>query len=174
VSYADFSGMSVGQALKELAVITGSFVSVGNHVTGLFAPRDTVMRDRSYEIADVAIDQRRRHITELYRDSVQFNGTTDAGEDFAVVRGLIADDSRRLDLSSSFVTSEVSATGVCDLYLGLLSTPRGEIEGTFHEPAEPYLPLDRIILQDGKTYDVLSVISDLDDEEQELRLLEVV
>ena len=106
-------------------------------------------------------------------NSVAVTGTDAAtGEDFEVIAGDSGDSAHRLELSSVLINDAGLASAVGNGFYSLLSARRAEVNVTIREPEERIAPLSRIAL-DGIEYDVLEARTDLEDEEQELRLVEV-
>lgn len=169
IPYADFEGLSCGAALRELAILTGSFVTVDEFGIGSFVPRSYVIRDRSTEELADPIDMQRKSLSENYRDSVKVAGTAADDTDFEVVAGVRGDPSKQLEISSPLIQEEPLAEAVAALYASLLGSVVPQAEATVREPAERLRPLDRIRLA-GRDWDVLDAELDLEDETQKVKL----
>lgn len=174
VPYADFDGMSVGKALKELALMTMSFLRVDHNRIGRFIGRaqNQEERDAPPIELDTPLRRRRRVLWEFFRDSVEVKGEAADGSSVEAVAGDTGASAKRLSLSSSFVTSEALAYGIASQYLGYLNQRRTEEEITIREPDQVIEPLGKVFL-DGRTYMVTEKRHNYLDREMELRIFEL-
>lgn len=173
IPYADFEGLSVGGALRELAIIAVAYVSVDHNRIGIFRGRSNLVSKREVDRIELQtpIERESMPVTELYRSSVAVVWVDSLGEDRETIRGDTGDSQRRLSIESRLVTNAIIAEAVASAYAALLSVVRGEEQVTVPEGTELVRPLTQVVLE-GRTYDVLEATSDLEDEEQELRLVE--
>jgi hypothetical protein len=174
VPYADFSGMSVAKALKELALATMSYIHVDHNRIGLFQGRAIRQEERDAPPIDLTepLERRSRILWEFYRTSVEVRGETADGTAVTATAGEQGASARRQTFSSQFVNSEALAFGVATQYLGYLGQRRREEEVTVREQDPTPHVLDKVRL-DGRDYLVAEARHDFLQREIELRLYEL-
>lgn len=170
VPYADFDGMSCGAALRELAIMSASFVTVDENRVGSFKARSFMPTGLVRDLDDV-LERVTTPVWELYRSSVTVSGDTEADTEIRQTGGETGDSANRLELSLSIPITDSLAMALANLYVSYLSAVRKQEDVKVPEDGDLIQPLDLVRL-DGTRYLVLEARTDLEDREQELVLVE--
>jgi len=175
IPYADLESTSIGTALKELALISLSFVQVDHASRSVsIVARDTVgdpILDLGSHEPGAPIEMTERPQWEGYRTSVVVSGETQDGDSFDVVSGDSA--ARRIEISSKFASSESVGLAIASSYAELLGQLRRSMEVTIEETGTILRPFD-VVRLDGIKWLVQEAETDLARRVQRLELIEVV
>ncbi len=174
VPYADFSGMSVAAALRELALMTMSHVTVDSGREGRFSGRALDLLSKREEVQQLPapLQRTRSQLWEFYRTSVEVRGEDASGSEVSAIAGDAGASARRESFSSKFVTSEALAAGIAHQYLGYLGKERSEELVTVPDAGRAVHALDRVELA-GVEHLVINARRDLIRGEATLRLFAV-
>jgi len=172
IPYADFEGLSVSAALRELALISMSVFEVDRFKVGSFRGRGSALTNSDPVELDTPLDRETVPIWEFYKASVTVEGETEAGAEIEATVGATGDSARRLELSLGLVTTQSLAKAVADLYLSFLSAKRRQESVTVIESGTIHRTFDRVKL-DGVEYMVLEPETELLDREQSMQLVTV-
>lgn len=172
--YADFSGLSVAGALREVALGTISYVNVdhqkiGNLKTRLLA--DPVAAASAPRL-DAPIDNESWPLWEFYRTSAEVTGRTSAGDEISKIAGDTGDSQHRMSISSQLIQSDGLAEVVATFYVGLLSRKLRQEEVTVHETGQLLHVLD-FVRMDGIVWLIVELSLDVEERQHDLRLIEV-
>lgn len=169
VSYADFTGKSLAEALKDLAVLCNALFWIDDDGAGHFVARD--LYDPG-QILDTTGRVKDRLDSALWDQSVQYVEVTGGG--FDVTAGDKNFSSSGLSLDSPLAPNEAFDQALADDYADFYARRRAEIELTLIDPdGHIYRPLDRVTL-DGLRYLVYESDHDLVNDEVRLTVLEDV
>ncbi len=173
VPYADFSDLSCAAALRELALVSMSYVDVDAFKIGTLRGRgirDAEALRQAYEI-DTPLEMEVWPLTEFYRASAKISGTDPAGQSIEAVTGDVGDSARRIELDGQLVTTGGLAEAVGNEYVSFLSVERRQAEVTVKETGRVLRPTDYVVL-DAATWRVLQADLQTIERKQNLRLLE--
>ncbi len=170
IPYADHSGLSVAEALKNLAVLTNAVFWVDDDFEGHFVARDLLPALPPVEIGGSVLSRVETH---LWDQSVQYVEVS-GGSAAAQVSGNHAFAASGLSLSSPFMPNDAMAQALADSYYAFLSLQRRFIElSNEDKDGRIFQPLDRVLL-DGLRYLVYESEHDPANDQATLRLLEDV
>jgi len=182
IPYADFDGLSVAGALRELCLIANSTVKATAYGDirvesrwFYFGDEDNMGRAADLSSArdlPEPLEQESLQLSEFYRESVEVTGTTEAGDSISAIAGDTGASARRETIDSQLVTSLALASAVAAQWAEFLSGLQSQEEVTLPAGDVLYAPLDLVKLA-GLTYLVLSADTDLQSCEQDLTLLEI-
>ena len=171
--YADFSGLSVAGALREVALGTLSYVTVDNYRIGSLSSRLPMglASDPPATRLDVPLEQQSWPLWEFYRTSVEVTGRTVAGIEISKIAGVTGDSQHRMSLSSQLVQTPGLAEVIATFYVGLLSRKLRQEEVTVAETGRLLHVLERAVL-DGVKWTILELTFSGADREYNLRMVE--
>lgn len=176
IEYADFSGLSCGGALKELALMSGVYVTVSVHRVGQMRPRPALSVDDGARILDEEgeqpLDLERLPVWEDYRASIEVKYTRSDGTTGTIVVGHTGDSARRLSVSPKLTLTDSMALVMASALYGWAGSVRKEENGTWISPTLYLRPLDQCRF-DGSPYRVIRVDTNVNSDEQEMRLVEI-
>lgn len=171
VPYADFSGRSCGDALKQLALISACHLMVDHYGTGLLVGRDRLAQITDpLPIAGTPLKQTKMPVWEWWRNSVEVKGQDESGEDISAIVGNTGDSAKRLGVDIDLPITPPWASVIGNAYLEFLSPLRVQLDLEIPEPEAPVRILNRLRLDDGRIYWVLRSSLDLGRMTQELQL----
>lgn len=174
VPYADFEGLTVGGALKELALFAASYVFVDAQKTGYIASRSatTVQGSEVLDIGGRVLEWSESPVWEQYRSRVVLTAKTEAGADLeAAVGSPTSGDAWELDLQLPTTQGYLSA--LASDYLAWFGSIRRGAECTILRPSEFPHFLSRILVGDT-TWRVLVAEADRLNRSVTLQLAEEV
>jgi len=171
IAYADLEDTSLSSALKDLAVMTLSFIRVDIERGVLdFVPRN-FSAEPLYNLDDPApLEEEEMRLSSVYRSSVQVSGETPEGDSFEVVMG--SSLARRAEVESKFVQSESVALALASALSAQLGTFRREMNHTRIEDVERVRALS-VVERLGSRWLVFSSELNLENREQTIRLVEI-
>lgn len=138
VAYADFEGKSVGEALKDLAVLTNAVFWVDDSGEGRFVARDLYDPGSIMEIGDRIKTRTDSAIWDQTVQYVEVGDTVSGDNDFSATG---------LSLDSEFAPNEAFRQALADSYAEFYSRKRAEVECDVHDPdGHIYQPLDRVTI----------------------------
>jgi len=174
VRYADFSGKSCAEAMKELAIVTAGIVDVDHQKSMRLTPRAYVGSGDAVLDVSTPIEQSRSLFGDIYRASVVAKGTGPAPDNlsFEVVAGDRGDSARRLEINSDFITTGGVATSVALSTFQFLGSVTSQIEATIDDDGTLLRPFDRVTLS-GLPYAIYKIETDLETHEHVVTLLSV-
>lgn len=168
VSYADFEGISIAEALKKLAVITNSLFWVDDDLQGHFVARDL------YDVGSVTNIESRikeRQDTLLWDQTAQY--VTVSGNSIEATAGDAGFASEGIDLDSAFLPNEAFAQALADSYFAFYSAARQYSESVLHDKdGTIFRPLDRVTPDGASRFLVYESDHSLIDDEVSVTLLE--
>jgi hypothetical protein len=173
IRYADFENKSCADAATQLAVVTNSIVYVDEFRSLALRNRRGLGRGDALRDLDVIFGSTERHISEVYRTSVQVKGKLSSGGTIDVVVGETGDSARRMEIDSPLVSTNGMAVATGIATLQFVSVIRSERECVVPCDETPLRFGDRVTVGE-KAYVVYKGEIDLESEEQQLTLLEVV
>ena len=142
IKYADFTDMSVGEALKLLAVFANALFWIDDDLQGHFVSRD--LYDAG-AVQDITNRVKERSDTILWEQTSQWTSLT--GNDIAVTSGDQAFAVDGIELESSLLPNECFAQALVDSYQTFYSKQRQYSELEVHDvDGRIYRPLDRVML----------------------------
>jgi hypothetical protein len=176
IPYADFSGLSVGGALAQVALMTASTVSVDENRIGQFIGRLSVQAvgPDPVELTDDPSEATEMALSEWYRDSVKITGRNEAGDEIVVISGVGGDSANRLELDLQLPLTESLAAAVANVYWLALSKPARERIETICEPPTGPLRVYGRVNRYGATWMVRAVELDAHSQTQQITLVEEV
>ena len=172
IPYADFKGMSVAQALKELALVTACYVTVSQEKVGKFLKRNINTLESIAELSP-PIERNERPIFEFFRDSVEVKGEDEDGNKFEFIAGDAGSSGKRLSISTKFAQSGGKVRDIALDSLAYLNVNREENELVIDEGEILFRVLD-VVTMDSKNFLVIEAKNDILERTQELRLIEVI
>lgn len=162
VPYADFSGASCAEALREIALISMSYVEVDHFKLGSLrsrTSRNTVKRLQAYEI-DEPLERVSWPVYEFYRTSAKISGTDSSGGAVSAVTGEAGDSAHRLELDGKLVSTGGLAEAIGLGYVSQLAVKRRQEELSFVETGQTLTAGDYIYM-DGAFWRLLETNFDL-------------
>ena len=162
VPYADFDGLSVGGALRELAIVSLSYFSVDVDRRGIFVGRgaDDSRRRRNAVALGDPITLTEWPLWDQFRTSARVTGRDPAGQEIEGIVGDTGDSARRIEIDGKLVSSGGLAEAVGNAAVSFLSVRRSGLEGTWHAPAAGAIHVLDYVTHAGRDHLVLG--ADLD------------
>lgn len=172
VPYANWDGLSIAGALKELAKITVSYLAVDRYNSGSLLQRLAV--EAGTVVADLGtpLNRPERTIWEHYYRSVRVTFTDAAGVQQERIAGDRGASGSRLDVDPKLVDNDALADSIGAFYLVYVSQLRAQAEALVREGEETVRPLD-LVTMDDRTWLVADSRMDPVERELTLRLFEV-
>lgn len=184
IEYADFSDMSCGAALRELAQAVGCYVTVRHDRVGIVQPRATPDVDQQARILDeesdgdsfAPLEETLLPLWADYRAGVRVSWKDADGNDGDdVIAGDAGDSAKTLELSPDLPLTESLALALASALHGYVSVIRREAQQSFRVQGELVRPLDQVRLATlGGNWLVVSATTSHQRSTQELRLIELV
>jgi hypothetical protein len=172
VPYANFEGMDVGAAMKELALISMSYFKVDVHGHGIMRGRAFINTSGGPALPE-PFEEEDMPLWEGYRSSIEAAGETEAGVEVKALVGDTGDSAHREEFSSVLITSEGMAYAVALQYLAFHSIARKQIQAKIPETAIGLLHnLDQVELG-GIPVLIYEAEHDLQEQTYDLKLVEV-
>ena len=170
VSYADHSGLSVAQALANLAVIANAAFWVDDDLQGHFVARDLLPAG---EIFDASALVQEQNEVAIWDQTYQYVSLAGSGVD--VTSGVKAFASQGITINSPLLPNEAFSQLLCDQYYTFYSKKRALVESVLHDrDGHIYRPLDRVNLGGPSRYMVYESDHALPSDEVTVTLLEDV
>ena len=153
VPYADMNAKSVAAGMRQLAIITLTYVEVDELKFGTLTSRAIEADQSRRQTVDVGVPVSRRSwlLWEQYRTSVLVSGTDQAGNKLEVTAGDTGASARRLEISGDFITSGGLADAIGRAYVSFFSRLRTQDELDVVESGNIVMPL-MYISMDGHSY----------------------
>lgn len=173
VLYADFEGKSCAAAMKDLALITMSYLEVDENKVGTLRGRASEDAERKLQPVVVSrpLEMEEWPVFEFFRTSCLVTGRTEDGEDIEEVVGDTGDSARRLEIDSALITTPALAQTIGLQYVSFLGVPRRQAEIVIEESNDLIRPSEYIDL-DGTLWLVVEASLDAKRREYRLRALE--
>lgn len=175
IAYADFSGSSCGEALKDLATSSAAVLYVDKDNKGWFVGRSSLAAAfgaTPTALSDL-IEKHQRSVWQWYRNSVTITSTdTRTGEEIRETAGTATDSELREEIEAPYASTPGVARALAANFLAWLDRDSGELEVTIPEPASGYVKLFGIVTIGSTNYRVLRAETDVADREQQLLLVE--
>ena len=174
VPYADLEGKSVAAGLREIALMTVSYVNVDVNSIGTVRQRSYLSSAKRRRLPDIGrpLSRISRLLWEFYRTSVKVTGRTESGTAIEVITGKTGDSAKRLDLDGAWITTRALATAIGDAHSEFLSVQRGQEDVTIAESDEPIHVLQNVRMA-NRSYLAVSCTNDTKARQFDLRLVEV-
>ena len=178
IDYADFSGLSCAEAAKEVAYLLGAYVKIDAYALAALRPRilAIAMADADAQVLDepeAPLEIERSPVWEDYRSSVEIKGTRPDGSSVTVLVGDTGDSARRLSLTPKLKVSDSIAVAMATSFHSHFNTVRKEERMTIRNTGVLLRPLDHAWFE-SRPYLVVEAETDLLQEEQDLRLIELI
>lgn len=176
IPYADFSGLSVCGALKELAIVTGSHFWVDEYKVGYLIARKSARLTGAdpVDIDDPLMGSTTRPIWEWLRRSITVSGSTETGTSVEVSVGESGDSSTALSISTQLPVNEAFAGAIGSAYLAFLGAEREQRDWQIVEPVAGRVRfLGRARAPDGRSFLAIRVETEHVERVQTLQLVEV-
>lgn len=171
VRYADHSGLSVAEALKNLAVLCNAVFWVDDDGQGHFVARDLLPAGPVPAADDRILDQVE---TQLWDQAVLYVSVSGGAVTVAQVSGDHAFAAKGIDISSPLFPNDAFAQAAADSYAGFYAGNRRFVEATMRDPdGTIFRPLDRWTIG-GRRYVVYESDHDLANDQLRVRFLEDV
>lgn len=168
VAYADHEGISVGEALINLAVLTNAVPWLDDHLQGHFVARDLIPTGDVMAIDDKVLQ---RNSMKLWDEAAQYTNVT-GPDGIDVVSGNDAFSSEGLEVNSPLIPNEAFAQALADALYAFYSRQRSSEEVLLHlDGTRIYRPMDRVTLGPSR-FLVYESDHDLGNDEVTLTLLE--
>lgn len=171
IDYADHEGLSVAEALKNLAVLANALFWVDDDGQAHFVARDIYDAGAVLPLDDNVnrLDMDRVE-DPIWEESISYIEVSGGG--FAAVSGLKAFAASGLSLDSPLIPNDAFAQALADSYFDFYGLKRSFIETTVIDgDGHIYQPLDRVSL-DGIRYLIYESDHNLIEDEVSLQLLE--
>ena len=175
VPYADFKGKSCADALRDLAISSGSVIRVDRNKVGYFIGRNSLAAE--FGSAPVAISDPlkkvKRSVWEWYRSSAQVTGRAPVtGDEFTALVGDTGNTQFRLEMDAEYVASPGLARALATNYVTFLDNTNGQLDVVVLEPTSGPVELFHRVTLDGVTYRVFKTENDYGSGEQALTLVQ--
>lgn len=172
VPYADFDGLSVAAAMRELAMITNSYVHVDEFRFGrLLGRANDVLMQRGVIELDVGLTLTEWPIYEFYRTSAEVSGRDQDGNEITVIVGDTGDSAHRISVTGQLVTTGGLANAVGNQFVAFLSVKRAQAEIEAAETGKLIHVFDRI-RHDGREWIGIEETFNPEQRRYRLRLIE--
>lgn len=172
IPYADFEDKSCADAIRDLALVSLSYVTVDEHKIGRLTGRTITTMGEPVELG-IPLEQSSRKLWDFYRTSVEVSGESEYYRaSIEEVAGDTGDSENRLSIDSTLITTTSLANVIANLYLSFFNVERAQEDVTIAEGDRLIRALDVVVL-DGKQYLVLHPKTDLVERTQELTLVEI-
>ena len=169
ISYADFEGQSVAEALKDLSILVNAVFWVDDDGQGHFVARDLFDPGQVFEVEGRVMEEEEAAI---WDETVSYVEVEGGG--VTAVSGLKDFSSSGLSLNSPFVPNEAFAQALADQYADYYARRRAHVEQELIDPdGHIYRPLDRV-MHGGRRFLVYESDHDLADDQVRVQLLEDV
>jgi hypothetical protein len=168
IDYADHAGISIAEALQNLAEISNAVFWLDDNLQGHFVARDLIPTGVVREIDDLVMEREDL----LHWDEIKQGVTVDGGGE-EETSGVVSADSESLSVSSDLVPNAAFAQALADGLLEFYSKRRRAVEVLLlNSDADIYYPYQRVML-DGNRW-IVSPESNQDapNDEVWLKLLE--
>lgn len=173
IPYADFSGLSVAAALKQLALISGSHFYVDAYKTGnLLGRKSATLVSQIPKTIPDPLTQVEMPVWEWLRLGVHLTGKDEFGADIETSVGSLGDSAAVLDVSLKMPITSGLATAVANAYYQYLSTSRGQWDEDIPEPADGPVSVLDLVERDGREYRVLRAATNYLERRQTVQLVE--
>jgi hypothetical protein len=168
ISYADFTGLSVGEGLKKLALLANALFRVDDDAQGRFVARDLYDPGAVVDVGDLQMD---RTDDLIWEQTSQY--VTVAGNGVSATAGNHNFAAQGIELDSSFLPNEATAQSLADTAYAFFSLARRYVEAQFVDlDGRKFEPLDRVTLGGPERYFVEESDHDLASDEFQLTLIE--
>lgn len=175
IPYADFKGKSCAEAMRELAMSTGSIIWVDRNKQGYFIGRNSLAAQ--FNAAPVTISDPikkvRKRFWEWYRTSCLVTGRSPVTDiEFKELAGDTGNTQWRIEVDASFVSTPGLARALAQNYVNFLDNANSQYDVVVVEPTSgPVVLFNRVTL-DAVTYRVLRTQNDYSVGEQALTLVQ--
>lgn len=169
VAYADFTNLSVAEALRQLAVLTNSIFYVDDEIQAYFLSRDSPPSDETLDITPMLKGRRDVLIWEESHPCAVVSGNN-LNEKAGDTRFI----GHAADISSQLLPNAAYAAALAKSYADFYSPDRRQSSVVVKNPdATIYYPLRRVIM-DGVEYQVLESDYELSRNQSTLKLVQRV
>lgn len=171
INYADFTGMTVGEALSALALVANCFFWVDDSLSGHFVARDLLPADFE-EILPLFLDYEEDLHWEETRGYAQVRGTGTDGVAIDEGAGNLALGNDKFEVNSDFVPNKAFAYSLASNLADFYSVRRAVLRGQVDDVrGRIYRPWDRVYVG-GRRFMVYESNHDLIARAVELELVE--
>ncbi|MCE5246661.1 MAG: hypothetical protein ABFD84_01240 [Candidatus Polarisedimenticolia bacterium] len=171
IPYADFSGMSVLDALKELAIVNAAVIEVTPYRELKITSRSLVGADRDPIPLSSPLKRRRRPVWESYRAYAKVTGKDEGDADVAGEAGAIGDSAHELDVDVHIPITLGLAGALAQAYASWFGAVREQRDATHAEPSSGPVHLYDRVLVDDRVWRVTKAQIDLYSVQADLQMI---
>jgi hypothetical protein len=168
VEYADFTGMSIADALKKLSVLTNALFYIDDDLQGHFVARDLYDPGAVLDISDRVKEEQDDF---LWDETAEY--VTVSGNSIKATAGDAGFATEGITLATDFLPTEAFAQALADSYYGFYSNARQQRILTVRDKdGTVFRPLNRVTPDSAIRYLVYESDHSLTDDEITVTLLE--
>ncbi len=180
LAYLNLDDVGGGQTLKDIAVLTASYLHIDHdriaHLRGRDSQRN-LFGDANHTpdivpLPETLLSHIERPLNPDFATSVRIEGKDRDGEEFEIISGDKSDSSNRVDIDSSLIRDSGVAEAVGQAYADLLVGERSLRELSFEIPDDT-IHVNNLVSFEGRVFRVVKSEIDFGDETQKIEILEI-